>query len=70
MGEYAEMEIFAQMRGKDSCDLSIGELSEFYKEYDRPKKLPKGHWVVACGCGKHFKNAKARDQHKRDTGHD
>lgn len=70
MGEYAEMEIFAQMRGKTSCDLSRRELEEFYSEYDQPKKPPKSRWVVACSCGKHFKNAKARDQHKRDTGHE
>lgn len=70
MGEYAEMEIFAQMRGKHTCDLSIGELREFYKDYDQPKKPPQSHWKVTCICGKHFKNAKARDQHRKDTGHD
>lgn len=40
MGEYAEMEIFAQMRGKTTSDLSPGEVAEFYREYDRPAAAP------------------------------
>ena len=38
MGEYADMEVFAQQRGKTTSDLSLGELKEFYGGWDDERK--------------------------------
>lgn len=66
MGEYAEMEIFAHMRGKSSSDLGINELTEFYGEFDRKEANPPGKFK--CSCGRRLKSPKGLFAHRRDKG--
>lgn len=63
MGEYADMEIFAQMRGKTTSDLGRRELTEFYAEHDdRPS--PSG---TRCPiCRKRVKGEVGLRAHMRD----
>lgn len=65
MGEYAEMDIFARMRGKMSSDLSASEFRQFYSEYDLK---PKGKPVKSkCeNCGKVLRSVKGLRQHMID----
>lgn len=66
MGEQAEMEIFAHMRGKSSADLSAGDMAEFYQEYDEQESKPRVRF--RCACGRRLKSDKALLAHRRDKG--
>lgn len=65
MGIYAEAAIWAEVNGRDPCDMSAEDYMEFYDQHDDENKPRKKH---QCKCGRKLKSRRGLEDHMREKG--